>query len=164
MAIKKNLSETFSKIRSFERNPSQPHLFLSFNFNSVLFNFYHQLFRLCRSLDELWLQITELLLHDRYLGGSEVQLLQTCDVTLFECHYFLSFDVQEFLERHDEFKIWRWRDVISASKRIVKAVERRKMISCGWILLQLSVESNPRLHWFCFTSLCDWFRKLAPLP
>ena len=23
--------------------------------------------------------------------------------------------------------------------------------------------SNPRLHWFAFASLCDWFRKLAPL-
>ena len=142
MAIKKNLSETFSKIRSFERNPSQPHLFLSFNFNSVLFNFYHQLFRLRRSLDELWLQITELLLHDRYLGGSEVQLLQTCDVTLLECHYFLSFDVQEFLERHDEFKIWRWRDVISTSERIVKAVEKRKMISCGWILFGFGLRNS----------------------
>ena len=142
MAIKKNLSETFSKIRSFERNPSQPHLFLSFNFNSVLFNFYHQLFRFRRSLDELWLQITELLLHDRYLGGSEVQLLQTCDVTLFECHYFLSFDVQEFLERHDEFKIGRWRDVISASERIVKAVEKQKMISCGWILFGFGLRNS----------------------
>ena len=28
---------------------------------------------------------------------------------------------------------------------------------------QLSVESNLGLHRFCFTSLCDWFRKLAPL-
>ena len=27
---------------------------------------------------------------------------------------------------------------------------------------QLSVESNPGLHWFCFTRLCDWSRKLAP--
>ena len=27
---------------------------------------------------------------------------------------------------------------------------------------QLSVESNPGLHWFCFTTLCDWSRKLAP--
>ena len=26
----------------------------------------------------------------------------------------------------------------------------------------LSVENYPRLHWFCFTTLCDWFRKLAP--
>ena len=25
------------------------------------------------------------------------------------------------------------------------------------------VERNLRLHWFCFTSLPDWFRKLAPL-
>ena len=28
---------------------------------------------------------------------------------------------------------------------------------------QKSVESNPGLHWFCFTSRCNWFRKLAPL-
>ena len=28
--------------------------------------------------------------------------------------------------------------------------------------LQFTVESNPGLHWFCFTSLCDWSRKLAP--
>ena len=29
---------------------------------------------------------------------------------------------------------------------------------------QLNVDSNPRFHWFCFTSLCDWSGKLAPLP
>ena len=28
---------------------------------------------------------------------------------------------------------------------------------------ELSVESNLGLHWFCFTMLCDWSRKLAPL-
>ena len=28
--------------------------------------------------------------------------------------------------------------------------------------VQLSVESNPRLHWFWFTTLCNWSRKLAP--
>ena len=27
----------------------------------------------------------------------------------------------------------------------------------------MSDESNPRLLWFCSTSLCDWSRKLAPL-
>lgn len=27
----------------------------------------------------------------------------------------------------------------------------------------LSVVGNPGPHWFCFTSLCDWSRKLAPL-
>ena len=27
----------------------------------------------------------------------------------------------------------------------------------------MDVERNLRLHWFCFTSLRDWFRKLAPL-
>ena len=27
---------------------------------------------------------------------------------------------------------------------------------------QLSVQSNPRLHWSCFTLLCDWSRKLEP--
>ena len=26
----------------------------------------------------------------------------------------------------------------------------------------MSVESNPGLHCFCFTTLCDWSRKLAP--
>ena len=26
----------------------------------------------------------------------------------------------------------------------------------------MSVESNPGLHWFCFTVLCEWSRKLAP--
>ena len=26
----------------------------------------------------------------------------------------------------------------------------------------MSVESNPGLHWFCFTLLCEWSRKLAP--
>ena len=26
----------------------------------------------------------------------------------------------------------------------------------------MSVESNPRLNWFCFTVLFDWSRKLAP--
>ena len=29
---------------------------------------------------------------------------------------------------------------------------------------QTSVEGNSRLLWFCFTSLCDWLAKLAPLP
>ena len=28
---------------------------------------------------------------------------------------------------------------------------------------QKSVESNPGLPWFCFTSRCNWSRKLAPL-
>ena len=27
----------------------------------------------------------------------------------------------------------------------------------------MSVESNPGLHWVCFTTFCDWSRKLAPL-
>ena len=27
----------------------------------------------------------------------------------------------------------------------------------------MSDESKPRLLWFCFTSFCDWSRKLAPL-
>ena len=26
----------------------------------------------------------------------------------------------------------------------------------------MSVESNSGLHWFCFTVLCEWSRKLAP--
>lgn len=26
-----------------------------------------------------------------------------------------------------------------------------------------SVDNNPRLHWFCFTLLGDWTRKLAPI-
>ena len=30
-------------------------------------------------------------------------------------------------------------------------------------VFQLNVERNPGLHWFCFTLLCDWSRKLAPL-
>ena len=29
-------------------------------------------------------------------------------------------------------------------------------------IFQSSDKSNPRLFWFSFTSLCDWFRKLAP--
>ena len=28
---------------------------------------------------------------------------------------------------------------------------------------KLNVEINPEFLWFCFTSLCDWFRKFAPL-
>ena len=28
---------------------------------------------------------------------------------------------------------------------------------------QLSVESNPELSWVCFTLICDWSRKFAPL-
>ena len=27
----------------------------------------------------------------------------------------------------------------------------------------LSVKSNPGIVWFCFTSLCNWLRKLMPL-
>ena len=40
------------------------------------------------------------------------------------------------------------------------------MLSSSYLLLkQFSMESrsNLRLHWFSFTSLCDWSRKLAPL-
>ena len=33
----------------------------------------------------------------------------------------------------------------------------------SWLIhlsgFQLSVESNPELLWFCFTALCDWFKK-----
>ena len=29
--------------------------------------------------------------------------------------------------------------------------------------IKLNFKSNPRCHWFYFTSLCDWSRKLAPL-
>ena len=28
---------------------------------------------------------------------------------------------------------------------------------------QFDVERDLRLHWFCFTSFCDWVRKLTPL-
>lgn len=28
---------------------------------------------------------------------------------------------------------------------------------------QINIKSNPGLHQFCFTSSCDWFRKLMPL-
>ena len=27
----------------------------------------------------------------------------------------------------------------------------------------LNVQTNPKFHWFCFTSLHNWSRKLAPL-
>ena len=39
------------------------------------------------------------------------------------------------------------------------------MIAITWKLEQflMSVENNPRLHCFCFTSHCDWSRKLALL-
>ena len=30
-------------------------------------------------------------------------------------------------------------------------------------IFQLSVKSNPGLHWFCFTMLCDWSKNLLPL-
>ena len=32
-----------------------------------------------------------------------------------------------------------------------------------WSNFQLSVQVNPGLHWFCFTMLCDWSRKLTAL-
>ena len=36
-------------------------------------------------------------------------------------------------------------------------------VPAGWTaFFQLNVESNPVLYWFCFTTLCDWSRKLAP--
>ena len=40
---------------------------------------------------------------------------------------------------------------------------RTTMIAITWKLEQflMSVENNPRLHCFCFTSHCDWSRKLA---
>ena len=35
--------------------------------------------------------------------------------------------------------------------------------SISWNGFQLSFESNPRLLWFCITTLCNWLTKLAPL-
>ena len=32
-----------------------------------------------------------------------------------------------------------------------------------WSNFELSVKSYPRFYWFCFSSLCDWSRKLTPL-
>ena len=40
-----------------------------------------------------------------------------------------------------------------------------QMASCSQAFqsnFQLSVKSNPGLHWFCFTILCGWSIKLAP--
>lgn len=31
------------------------------------------------------------------------------------------------------------------------------------VIWQLNVESNPRQQWFCFSFLCDWFRKVKLL-
>ena len=38
----------------------------------------------------------------------------------------------------------------------------KKMEVSNYSSFQLSVESNPELPWFCFTTLCDWSDNLAP--
>ena len=46
------------------------------------------------------------------------------------------------------------------------AFEKRISVDGALVLergFQLSGESSTRLLWFCFTALCNWFEKLAPL-
>ena len=50
---------------------------------------------------------------------------------------------------------------------ITQQEKQFKLKSCSILFtkndFQLNVESYPGSHWFCFTSLCDWSRDLAPL-
>ena len=52
------------------------------------------------------------------------------------------------------WKYWTWLDCV---------IFQVKVESINMSHFQLSVESHPGLHWFCFTSICDWSRQLAPL-
>ena len=45
-----------------------------------------------------------------------------------------------------------------------RSVSTKKVFIEIYSNFQVSVDSHPGFPWFCFTSLCDWIRKLAPLP
>ena len=51
--------------------------------------------------------------------------------------------------------------------KITQQEKQFKLKNCSILFtknnFQLNVERTPGLLWFCFTLLCDWFRKLAPL-
>ena len=81
----------------------------------------------------------------------------------------------QFLKRHNVFEIrnesteiinnnmWVAFGVISCQYRkgFHELLGKRPFLPAKSIF-QSSDKSNPRLFWFSFTSLCDWFRKLAP--
>ena len=81
----------------------------------------------------------------------------------------------QFLKRHNVFEIrnesteiinnnmWVvfWHHFLSVQERIPWIV-REAVFLPAKNTSQSSNKSNPRLFWSSFTSLCDWFRKLAP--
>ena len=59
---------------------------------------------------------------------------------------------------------WQWLELEkarTACNNKIKQFTNHKINH--WSSFQLNVERNPGLLCFCFTSLCGWFRKLAPL-
>ena len=81
----------------------------------------------------------------------------------------------QFLKRHNVFEIrnesteiinnnmWVvfWHHFLSVQERI-PWIAREAVFLPAKNTSQSSNKSNPRLFWSSFTSLCDWFRKLAP--
>ena len=61
----------------------------------------------------------------------------------------------EWFRRRNEFLGPSQNNKIVAKQFIITLVSQNNF--------QLSFESNPELHWPCFTLICDWFRKLTPL-
>ena len=61
----------------------------------------------------------------------------------------------EWFRRRNEFLGPSQNNKIVAKQLIITLVSQNKV--------QFSFESYPELHWVCFTLICDWFRKLAPL-
>ena len=82
------------------KNP--PHLFLGLHLHCVLLDFDHQFLRLLRGLDELWLEVCQLLLHDRDLGGSKVQFVQAHQVAVLHLGDVAALHPQQALEGEDQ--------------------------------------------------------------
>ena len=57
------------------------------------------------------------------------------------------------------------RTFASDGSEVIQEVICKKLrfFNIVWSSVKSSVESNLRLHWFFYISLCDWSRKLAPL-
>ena len=54
------------------------------------------------------------------------------------------------------YNVWNW-EIFTHSHRFSKGSD-----SSSGGSFHFSVKSKSGMHWFCITSLCDWFTKLAP--
>ena len=97
-------------------------------------------------------------LQRRHLQAAGNQQLRCCHFSSFSTFIQETRDLLELLRRLSVGRnIYRvhcllYRPIVSSLFRIRD----------HWSNFQFSVESNPGLHWFCFTTLCDWSRNLAP--